>query len=127
MPKICSPICFKTLLVTFHLNPQQPTWNIPSFADKRYNFVLSDTIPCGYLHIANPFGLFGPDPALIFFRDTTCGMAAKPFQITSSNTSKLQSAINMFLSLEPGPGCPVLLLPLLGPGRSLLQIIQMRT
>lgn len=54
MLKICSPICFKTLLVTFHLNVPQRTWNIPSSADKQYNFVLSDTIPCGYLHIANP-------------------------------------------------------------------------
>lgn len=64
MLKICSPICFKTLLATFHLNPQQPTWNIPSFADKQYNFVLSDIIPCGYLNIANSFlfRLFGPDP-----------------------------------------------------------------
>lgn len=54
MLRICSPICSKTLLVTSHLNLQQPTWNIPSFAGKQYNFVLSDTIPCGYLHITNP-------------------------------------------------------------------------
>lgn len=70
---------------------------------------------------------FRSDPMLMLFRDTTYGMAAKSFQNTSSNTSKLQSATNMCLSLELGPGCPALLLPFLEPGRSLLQITQMRT
>lgn len=113
MLRIYSPICSKTLLVTSHLNLQQPTWNIPSFAGKQYNSVLSDTIPCGYLHIANPFfvGLSRPDPALMLLRDTTYGMPAKSFQNTSSNTNKLLSATNTCWSLELGPGSPVLLPP----------------